>query len=127
MSSTESISSSSCTVISSTSTLLTCQCTACPSATLKSRRMKTVKAVTYQIISATKYLYNDFAAKMETSKELTAKDVSKSIIIIMSFITVWSFIIGVVLVQEFWEKRNKVLSSLLLAISLSSLLSSLLS
>jgi hypothetical protein len=89
--------------------------------------MKTVKAVTYQIISATKYLYSDFAAKMETSKELTAKDVSKSIIIVMSFITVWSFIIGVVLVQEFWEKRNKVLSSLLLAISLSSLLSSLLS
>ena len=109
MSSTESESSSSCTLVSQTPSLLTCRCTACPSALLSSRKLKTVKAVTYQIISVTKYMYEDFATTMESSKDLTAADVAKSIIVIMSFVAVWSIVIAIVAVQEFWKYGKKVL------------------
>jgi len=111
MSSTESESSSSCTLVSYTPSLLTCRCTACPSSMLSSRKLKTVKAVTYQIISVTKYMYNDFAATMESSDDLTASDVAKSVIVIMSFIAVWSIIIAIVAVQEFWKYGKKVSST----------------
>lgn len=108
ISSTESDTSSSCTLVSYTPTLLTCRCTACPSSSLSSRKLKTVKAVTYQIISVTKYMYNDFASTMQSSEDLTASDVSKSVIVVMSFIAVWSFIIALVAIQEFWHHGKKV-------------------
>jgi len=114
MSSTESETSSSCTLVSYTPSLLTCRCTACPSSSPSSRKLKTVKAITYQIISVTKYMYNDFASTMQSSEDLTASDVSKSVIVILSFIAVWSFVIALVAMQEFWNQGKKVLSLLLL-------------
>ena len=109
MSSTESESPSSCTLVSYTPSLLTCRCSACSSASLSSlRKLKTVKAVTYQLISVTKYMYNDFAATMQSSEDLTASDVAKSVIVIMSFIAAWSIVIAIVSVQEFWKYGRKV-------------------
>jgi len=56
-------------------------------------------------------MYNDFAATMESSDDLTASDVAKSVIVIMSFIAVWSIIIAIVAVQEFWKYGKKVSST----------------
>jgi hypothetical protein len=65
-------------------------------------------------------MYNDFAATMKSSEDLTASDVAKSVIVIMSFIAVWSIIIVIVAVQEFWKYGKKV-SSTYYVLSLSSL------
>jgi len=56
-------------------------------------------------------MYNDFAATMESSDDLSASDVAKSVIVIMSFIAVWSIIIAIVAVQEFWKYGKKVSST----------------
>jgi hypothetical protein len=53
-------------------------------------------------------MYNDFAATMQSSKDITASDVAKSVIIIMSFIAAWSVVIAIVAVQEFWKYGKKV-------------------
>ena len=78
-----------------------CLCTACPSSS--SRKLQTLETTTYQILAVTKYMFDDYAATMATAPNLTAENVARSIIIIMSFIAVWTFVLFIIGIQEFWK------------------------
>ena len=111
--------SSSCKLLSYTSTSMKCLCQACPSSSSPSRQLKSMEAVTYQILAVTKYMFEDYAgmiiiiiliiiliissslllATMSTATELNPSDVAKSVIVIMSFIAVWAFVVVLVGVQ----------------------------
>jgi hypothetical protein len=45
---------------------------------------------------------------MATAPNLTVENVAKSVIIIMSFIAVWAFVLFIVGIQEFWNVGKKV-------------------
>jgi len=75
---------------------MNCLCTVCPA--LSSRKLQTLQTTTYQILGVTKYLFSDYAATMATAPELTDSKavVAKSIVVIMSFIAVWAFVLVIV-------------------------------
>ena len=54
-------SGASCKLISYTSTSMKCLCHTCPSSSSSSRKLKTVEAVTYQILAVTTYMFDDYA------------------------------------------------------------------
>jgi hypothetical protein len=45
---------------------------------------------------------------MATAPNLTAKNVARSVIIIMSFVAVWTFVLFIIGIQEFWTYGKKV-------------------
>ena len=84
-----------------------CMCTACPSSSSSSsRKLQTLETTTYQILAVTKYMFENYAATM-SSPVLTGNDVAKSVIVIMSFISVWAFVLFVVGIQELWNVGKK--------------------
>ena len=108
VSSSSSSAAPSCELVSYTTTSMKCLCTACPSSSSSSRKLQTLETTTYQILAVTKYMFDDYAATMATAPNLTAENVAKSVIIIMSFVAVWTFVLFIIGIQEFWEYGKKV-------------------
>ena len=51
-------------------------------------------------------MFDDYAATM-SSPVLTGNDVARSVIVIMSFVSVWAFVLFIVGIQELWNVGKK--------------------
>ena len=95
---------SNCSIVSYTSSNITCLCDMCGSG---SRRLLdtssvslTNNAAVQHLVALTEFVFDDYASTMEQAKDFDAKDVEHTIIMMMSFIIVWCGIIALVTIKS---------------------------
>ena len=103
---------SNCSIVSYTSSNITCLCDMCGSssrrllgASSSSSVSSSVSAVAdsaavQHLTALTEFVFGDYASTMEEAKDFDAADVEHTIIMMMSFIAVWCGIIAIVTIKS---------------------------
>lgn len=83
-----------CTLNSYSNSMVECICDICTST--QNRRLLNVKTVATQVSAITSYVFDEYASTMSEADSLTWQDIKRAIIIIISFVVVWSVVILIV-------------------------------
>lgn len=92
-----------CSIVSYTSSNITCLCDMCGSSSrrlLDASSAVASSAAVQHLIALTEFVFDDYASTMEEAKDFDAADVEHTIIMMMSFIAVWCGIIVVVTIKS---------------------------
>ena len=97
---------SNCSIVSYTSTNITCLCDMCGSSSRRlldassSASVVANSAAVQHLTALTEFVFGDYASTMEEAKDFDAADVEHTIIMMMSFIAVWCGIIAIVTIKS---------------------------
>ena len=114
---------SSCKIVGYTSSNITCLCDMCVSSNRRQLAISPLanSAAVQHLVALTEFVFDDYATTMEQARDFNSKDVEHTIIVMISFITVWCGVIIIVSIKsQFYstiDTTKKTIIALLKSIS----------